>query len=43
MEEFESDKLWHKVTLAIVANDQTRATDEKFALEQAQREAVKQR
>lgn len=41
--ETESERLWNKVTLAINAANQEAATVEKTALEEAQREAVKQR
>lgn len=41
--ENESEKLWNKVTLAIQKQDQNAATVEKTVLEEAQREAVKQR
>jgi len=42
-ESYESRQLWHKVSLALIANDQTTATDEKFAIEDAQRRAVRER
>jgi len=42
-EDYESRKLWRKVSLALMANDQETATDEKFTIEEAQREAVKDR
>jgi len=42
-EVYESRKLWRKVSLALMANDQETATDEKFTIEEAQREAVKDR
>ncbi|KAI2799437.1 hypothetical protein BLOT_014864, partial [Blomia tropicalis] len=41
--ETESERLWHKVTLAIQQQNQQAATMEKTILEEAQREAVKQR
>lgn len=41
--ETESERLWSKVTAAINAQNQEAATVEKTALEEAQREAVKQR
>jgi len=41
MLEFESDRLWEKVSQAIRVDDQEVATQEKFKLEQAQREAAK--
>eukprot|EP01117_Protostelium_nocturnum_P007035 TRINITY_DN2520_c0_g1_i2.p1 TRINITY_DN2520_c0_g1~~TRINITY_DN2520_c0_g1_i2.p1 ORF type:complete len:441 (+),score=178.42 TRINITY_DN2520_c0_g1_i2:211-1533(+) len=41
MHPIESDKLWEKVTQAIVNNDQQVATDEKARIEQSQRDAVK--
>jgi len=40
MEQFESNKLWSKVTDAIKRGDQQAATDEKAVLEIAQREAA---
>lgn len=40
---FESEKLWEKVTAAIKKNDQHTATEEKYVLEQAQRERTKAR
>jgi len=42
-EPHESRRLWHKVSLGLLANDQTVATDEKFAIEDAQRKAVRER
>ncbi|KAL6056913.1 oxysterol-binding protein-related protein 5 isoform X3, variant 2 [Balamuthia mandrillaris] len=39
-EEFESRKLWHNVTQALVKGDQETATDEKCKLEDAQRQGV---
>jgi len=42
-EPYESRRLWHKVSLGLLANDQTVATDEKFAIEDAQRKAVRER
>ena len=39
----ESEKLWHKVTLAIQKQDQNMATVEKTNLEEAQRDAARQR
>lgn len=42
-EPYESRNLWHKVSLALMANDQETATDEKFIIEDAQRRAVKER
>ncbi|KAF7494072.1 Oxysterol-binding protein-related protein 8 [Sarcoptes scabiei] len=39
----ESEKLWHKVTLAIQKQDQVSATEEKTILEEAQRDAARQR
>ncbi|XP_018111434.1 oxysterol-binding protein-related protein 8 isoform X3 [Xenopus laevis] len=41
--EFESERLWRLVTLAINNKDQTEATQEKFVLEDAQRKAAKER
>lgn len=41
--EFESRRLWLKVTKALARRDHTIATDEKFKIEEAQREAVKKR
>ncbi|KAE8615680.1 hypothetical protein XENTR_v10008584 [Xenopus tropicalis] len=41
--EFESERLWRLVTLAINNKDQTEATQEKFVLEEAQRKAAKER
>ncbi|OCT88935.1 oxysterol-binding protein-related protein 8 isoform X2 [Xenopus laevis] len=41
--EFESERLWRLVTLAINNKDQTEATQEKFVLEDAQRKATKER
>jgi len=41
MDNFESDKLWSKVTDAIKKGDQQTATDEKALLEHAQREHAK--
>jgi len=43
MEQFESIRLWEKVTAAIKRDDQRTATDEKYVLEQAQREKTKER
>jgi len=43
MKPFESERLWEKVTDAINKGDQQKATDEKAILEQAQREATKER
>eukprot|EP01114_Cavostelium_apophysatum_P008315 TRINITY_DN2071_c0_g1_i2.p1 TRINITY_DN2071_c0_g1~~TRINITY_DN2071_c0_g1_i2.p1 ORF type:complete len:1089 (+),score=358.13 TRINITY_DN2071_c0_g1_i2:115-3381(+) len=37
----ESEKLWEKVSQAIVTQDQNKATQEKFVLEQGQRQAAK--
>jgi len=42
-ESYESRNLWHKVSLALIANDQETATDEKFIIEDTQRRAVKDR
>jgi len=42
-EPFESRRLWHKVSLGLLANDQTVATDEKCIIEDAQRKAVRER
>lgn len=39
----ESEKSWHKVTLAIQRQDQNTATEEKTILEEAQRDSAKQR
>lgn len=41
--EFESERLWQHVTRAIQDRDQNRATQEKFVLEEAQRNAAKER
>ena len=41
--EFESAKLWRKVGAAIDAEDQVAATEEKFVLEERQRNEAKQR
>ncbi|XP_043943915.1 oxysterol-binding protein-related protein 8 [Protopterus annectens] len=41
--EFESERLWHHVTRAILNKDQTEATNQKFTLEEAQRKAAKER
>ncbi|KAB1270288.1 Oxysterol-binding protein-related protein 8 [Camelus dromedarius] len=41
--DFESEKLWQRVTRAINAKDQTEATQEKYVLEEAQRQAAKDR
>jgi len=43
MFDLESDKLWGKVTDAIIANNQQLATDEKANIEQSQRDAAAQR
>lgn len=40
---FESEKLWQNVTSAILDRDQVRATQEKFVLEEAQRNEAKER
>ena len=40
---WESEKLWHAVTLAINRDDQTAATEAKTKLEEAQRERAKER
>jgi len=42
-QDVESRKLWNKVTVALKANDQTVATDEKFALEEEQRRQARDR
>ncbi|XP_012874201.1 PREDICTED: oxysterol-binding protein-related protein 8 [Dipodomys ordii] len=42
-EDFESEKLWQRVTRAINAKDQTEATQEKCVLEEAQRQAARDR
>jgi len=42
-ENYESRRLWQKVSTALIANDQETATDEKFTIEDAQRRAVKDR
>jgi len=39
--DFESEKLWQRVTRAINAKDQTEATQEKYVLEEAQRQAAR--
>lgn len=41
--EFESVKLWQKVTKAIEADDQNAATEEKAILEEAQRTGARER
>jgi Oxysterol-binding protein. len=41
--EFESVKLWQKVTQAIEADNQNAATDEKAVLEEAQRTGARER
>ncbi|XP_036390764.1 oxysterol-binding protein-related protein 5-like isoform X1 [Megalops cyprinoides] len=41
--EFESERLWQHVTSAIVNRDQERATQEKFVLEEAQRQEARER
>lgn len=41
--EWESEKLWEKVTLAINNDDQVAATEAKTQLEEAQRERAKER
>ncbi|XP_019508745.1 PREDICTED: oxysterol-binding protein-related protein 8 [Hipposideros armiger] len=41
--DFESEKLWQRVTRAINAKDQTEATQEKCVLEEAQRQAARDR
>ncbi|KAL0276216.1 UNVERIFIED_CONTAM: hypothetical protein PYX00_003829 [Menopon gallinae] len=41
--DFESERLWGKVSAAILADDQTAATEEKTILEDAQRAAAKKR
>uniref|UniRef100_A0A8C9QYT2 Oxysterol-binding protein n=1 Tax=Scleropages formosus TaxID=113540 RepID=A0A8C9QYT2_SCLFO len=41
--EFESERLWRHVTSAILARDQERATQEKFVLEEAQRQEARER
>ncbi|KAF4010103.1 hypothetical protein G4228_001389 [Cervus hanglu yarkandensis] len=41
--DFESEKLWQRVTRAINAKDQTEATQEKYVLEEAQRQAARER
>ncbi|XP_017341249.1 oxysterol-binding protein-related protein 5 isoform X1 [Ictalurus punctatus] len=40
---FESERLWQHVTSAINAKDQNKATQEKFVLEEAQRQEARQR
>ncbi|XP_053337856.1 oxysterol-binding protein-related protein 5 [Clarias gariepinus] len=40
---FESERLWQHVTSAIIAKDQNKATQEKFVLEEAQRQEARQR
>ncbi|XP_067937814.1 oxysterol-binding protein-related protein 8-like isoform X2 [Watersipora subatra] len=42
-EEFESERLWLRVSEALKDSDQSRATHEKFLLEEAQRNAAKER
>ncbi|KAL1775425.1 oxysterol-binding protein-related 8 isoform X1 [Sigmodon hispidus] len=42
-DDFESEKLWQRVTRAINAKDQTEATQEKYVLEEAQRQAARER
>ncbi|KAF5926619.1 hypothetical protein HPG69_001248, partial [Diceros bicornis minor] len=42
-EDFESEKLWQRVTRAINTKDQTEATQEKYVLEEAQRQAARDR
>lgn len=42
-ERTESRRMWNKVSLALRANDQETATDEKFAIEEAQRRAARER
>uniref|UniRef100_A0A8C5P5N7 Oxysterol-binding protein n=1 Tax=Jaculus jaculus TaxID=51337 RepID=A0A8C5P5N7_JACJA len=42
-DDFESEKLWQRVTRAINAKDQTEATQEKYVLEEAQRQAARDR
>ncbi|XP_041917201.1 oxysterol-binding protein-related protein 5-like isoform X2 [Alosa sapidissima] len=42
-EHFESERLWKNVTSAIMAQDQNRATQEKFLLEEAQRQEARER
>lgn len=39
--EFESERLWEKVSIAILSDDQIAATEEKTTLEDAQRAAAK--
>ncbi|CEP60886.1 oxysterol-binding protein OSH6 LALA0_S02e01904g [Lachancea lanzarotensis] len=41
--DFESRKLWSKVTAALAKQDHTTATDEKFAIEDEQRQLAKKR
>ncbi|XP_029437976.1 oxysterol-binding protein-related protein 5 isoform X2 [Rhinatrema bivittatum] len=41
--EFESERLWQHVTSAINEGDQHKATEEKFVLEEAQRNATRER
>ncbi|XP_015416811.1 PREDICTED: oxysterol-binding protein-related protein 8 [Myotis davidii] len=41
--DFESEKLWQQVTRAINAKDQTEATQEKYVLEEAQRQSARDR
>uniref|UniRef100_A0A3Q0T6H2 Oxysterol-binding protein n=1 Tax=Amphilophus citrinellus TaxID=61819 RepID=A0A3Q0T6H2_AMPCI len=41
--EFESERLWQRVTSAIMDRDQVRATQEKFVLEEAQRREARER
>ncbi|XP_031425182.1 oxysterol-binding protein-related protein 5 isoform X1 [Clupea harengus] len=42
-EQFESERLWKNVTCAIVDQDQNRATQEKFLLEETQRQDARER
>uniref|UniRef100_A0A671QRR9 Oxysterol-binding protein n=1 Tax=Sinocyclocheilus anshuiensis TaxID=1608454 RepID=A0A671QRR9_9TELE len=42
-EAFESERLWQHVTRAIMDKDQMRATQEKFVLEEAQRQEARER
>ncbi|XP_013861037.1 oxysterol-binding protein-related protein 5 isoform X2 [Austrofundulus limnaeus] len=41
--EFESERLWQHVTRAIMERDQVKATQEKFVLEDAQRQGARER
>ncbi|KAG8513928.1 Oxysterol-binding protein-related protein 8 [Galemys pyrenaicus] len=41
--DFESEKLWQRVTRAINAKDQTEATQEKYVLEETQRQSARDR